>query len=264
VITEHDRLLKLNEERARTVKEELLQHHQAMLRCEDELNALALERTNLESDLYEEKVELPMEIVQPLEVKTPNDPKSRWPKVVVGGMILIGVLLGLGDLGIFNDDGSAPVAHRAVLPTPHDVAPSARNGSEMKGNENVNDTFSSIPPSRNTNSTSDNDYTLPGELPLKIFPGITYASEISYSMRSSVVTLMEVEDTPLITLHLSHAPQSFFIPMKTQFRIVSDGIDPSNGILMARADSKKHDLEIRFEPRRLPLETKVFTNPLPK
>jgi hypothetical protein len=254
VSTERDRQLRQNEEKAQAVKAELVQHHQAMLRCEDELNALAIERTNLESDLDEEKMELPIKTGKPVEVETLHDPKSRWPKVVVGGVVLVAILLGLGGLGMFNNDGSEPVVPRAVLVTPHIVAPST-----TKGNTAAIIKPSSVPLSANVNPTSDKIHSIPNEVQMNILPGITYTSEISYSMKSSAITLVEVSETPLITLHLFHTPQSFFIPMRTAFRVDREGIDTQlNGTLIFIADSRKRDLEIRFESRKLPLERKIL------
>jgi hypothetical protein len=178
--------------------------------------------------------------------------------VALGVLVLAGILLGLNGLGIFDNDGTAPIARQVVLPTPHVAAPSARRGNEATIDTFSSNTFSSIPPAANTNSTSDKIHGIPSELPMNILPGITYSSEISYSMKSSAITLVEISDTPLITLHLSHTPQSFFIPLRTPFRLDSEGIDQPNGTLMVFADSKKRDVEIRFESGRLPLERKIL------
>jgi hypothetical protein len=242
-----EQLLQDNSERATQIKAELVSLRQRMFQHENMLNVLAIERTNLESDSEEEKIAIPIENGSLVEVEIPNDPKSHWPMVIVSGMVLVAILLGLGGLGIFNNDGSAPVAHRAALPTPHVCAPSAK-----KGNEEAIDTFSSTTPVMVANSTSDNVYAVPNELPLMILPGITYTSEISYSMRSSAITMIEVSDTPQITLHLSQAPQSFLIPLRTSFRIDSEGIDQQSGTLMVLTDSKNQDVEIRFEPKMSP------------
>ncbi len=257
--TDRDRRLQENEERARSIKEDLIAFREAMLRSENALNVLAIERTNLECAPGEEHLEIPQELQAFIPTNLAAKSRRIWSKALVGGAVLVALLLGLGGLGIFNNDGSAPVAHRAVLPTPHVVDPSAK-----KGNEESIDTLSSTHPSivanssATANSTSDKIHNAPNEVSINILPGITYISEISYSMRSSAITMVEVSDTPQITLHLNHAPQSFFIPMRTPFRIDSEGIDRQSGALMVFADSKKHDLEIRFEPRRLPPESKIL------
>jgi hypothetical protein len=260
VNTDRDRLLRENEDEARRIKEELLGLREAMLRHENALNALAIERTNLEAQSEDERIEIPPELQAFIPtreiVKTPR----LWPKVAVGVLVLIGVLLGLGGLGIFGNDGVAPVARRAVLPAPHVAMPAVREGPTTKGNEATNVKSSSILPAAKANSTSDKICRMPDEVPMNILPGITYTSEISYSMKSSAIALVEANDTPLITLHLSHTPQSFFIPLRTPFRIDNDRADSEQrkGSLMVFADSKKRDVEIRFESRKLPLERKIL------
>jgi hypothetical protein len=56
VNTDRDRLLKENEDEARRIKEELLGLCEAMLRHENALNVLAIERTNLEAGSEDERV----------------------------------------------------------------------------------------------------------------------------------------------------------------------------------------------------------------
>ena len=258
--TDRDRLLKENEDEARRIKEELTELREAMFRHENALNALAIERTNLESEPGEQPIEISPELRESLQSIKAVNSRRIWPKVALGALVLAGLLFGLGALGIFKNDGSAPIARRAVLPTPPVVVPSARKGSAMKGNEAAIVKSSSIPLSANADSTSGQIHGLHRKILMNILPGKTYTSEISYSMMSSAVTLVEVSDTPLITLHLSHAPQSFFIPLRIPFRIDSEGAYPEQlkGTLMVFADSKKHDLEIRVEPRKLPLERKIL------
>jgi hypothetical protein len=256
-MTDRARLLIENAEKARRIKEELAELHRAMRSKEDELNALASERSNLEIGVDEEIEEFPTEIAQPMNAKTPYDPKSRWPKVVVGVVALVVVLLGLGGLGIFKNDGS-PLAGRSVaLSTPRSSPHLERNG-----NEATVDTLSSIALNQNANSNSEIVGQLPRESPLNILPGVTYTSEITYNMTSSTITLVEVQDTPQITLHLNHAPQSFFIPMKTPFRIDSESNGPNqhNAKLLAFSDRKKHDLEIRFESEKPLPEGRTLSN----
>ncbi len=253
--TDRDRLLKENEDEARRNKEELLGLREAMLRHENVLNALAIERTNLESEPGEAHLEISPELQESLRSLKIVNPPRIWPKVAIGALILVGVLIGLGALGIFDNDGGAPIARQAVIPIPQVAA-----SSTSTGNEKTNDTFYSIPTSTNANSTSDEIYSIPRGEPINILPGITYISNISYSMKSSTITLVEVSDTPLVILHLSRPPQSFFIPLKTPFRVNYEGMDTGqfNARLMVLADSKKRDLEIRFVPRSLPIERKIL------
>jgi hypothetical protein len=247
-----DRRLQENEDESRRIKEELISLHEAMLRHENALNALAIERTNLESLPDEERIEISPVLQESLQSLKTVKSRSIWPKVAVGILVLAGILLGLSGLGIFKNDGSTSIAQR-VVPAPVPVsAPSLAKGIEAPVV-----TSSSIPQPTNTNSTSGNINGAPHAAPMNILPGITYTSEISYSMKSSAMTLVEVQDTPQITLHVTHAPQSFFIPMRTPFRIDRDGKD-TVGTLTVLAYSKKHGLEIRFEPSKLPMERKIL------
>ena len=250
--TDRDRRLKENEERIRSIKAELVQHHQALLRCENELNALAIERTNLEDAPDEEQIEIPPELQAIIPTNPMPQPRRIWPKVTLGGLALVAVLLGLSALGMFNNDGSTSVARRADATHAPVTAPSIG-----KGNEAPAISSSTIPRSSNAILIPNKINNVPNEVPMNILPGITYTSEISYSMKSSNVTLVEVQDTPQITLHLNHAPQSFFIPLRTSFRIDNDRMDTVS-TLMVFTDSKKSDLEIRFESPRLPLERKIL------
>jgi hypothetical protein len=253
---DRDRLLKENEDEARRIKEELVSLREAILRSENALNALAIQRTNLEADSEDERIEIPPELQAFIPTRETVKPPRVWPKVAVGALALAGLSLGLGALRMFDNNGGAPVARQAVLQThSYFVAPSAK-----KENEALIDTFSSIPPSKNVNSTSDNVYGLPGGLPINILPGITYTSVISYSVKSSAVRLVEVSEMPLVTIHVIHAPQSFFIPLRTSFRIDRDRTDTqhSDSRLIAFVERKKHDLEIRFESRKPYLERKIL------
>ncbi len=262
--TDRDRLLKENEERIRSVKEELVQHHQAMLRCEDVLNVLAIERTNLESKPDEEQIEIPPPLQALITTDSKTNSRPIWPKAVLGVLVLAGILFGLGALGVFDNDGGASVSSRMVRTTPDVTAPSATKDSEA-----VVVPSSSIPPTiivnstTNANSIPNKINSIPHAASMSILPGITYTSEISYSMKCSAITLEEVQDSSQITLHVTHAPQSFFIPLKTPFRIDGEGMD-TVGTLMVFANSKKHDLEIRFEPRSVPLERKILAGSSPQ
>ncbi len=253
---DRDRLLQENEDESRRIKEELIALREAMLRSENALNVLAIERTNLESSPGEARIEIPTELQAFIPTNEKANVRRIWPKVAVGAVVLAAILLGLSDLGMFDSDGSTSVA-RGVCLLHLLLLPRLRQAKELKQRPLRLIRFH-YP--TNPNSVSDKINSVPNEVPMNILPGITYTSEISYSMKSSVITLVKVQDAPQITLHLNHAPQSFFIPMKTAFRIDSDaiGIDQSNGRLMVLADSKRHDLEILFERNRIPLERKIL------
>lgn len=243
--TDRDRLLKENEERARSIKEGLIALREVMLRSENELNVLAIECTNLESGPSEEQIEISAELRASIETSETVKSRRVWPKLAIVVAVVVLIALAIGGLGIFENDSSAPVARRAVLPTPEVVDSSA---SKINEAAIVASSISLLP---NANLASGKINSIPTELPINILPGTTYTTEIIYGIKSSAITLVEIHDTPQITLHLNHAPQSFFIPLKTPFRIDSDGIDTKqfNGKLIVLADSKKHDLEIRFEPK---------------
>ncbi len=254
--TDRDRLLKENEERARSIKEELIALREAMLRSENELNVLAIERTNLETAPGEEQIEISQELRASVPMHETVRVSRKWPKLALGVLMVAAVLSVLGALGIFNNGGSAPVAHRVVRTTPPVASPSA-----MKDSEATTVTSSQFSQNLNANSASDKMNNIPHDVPMSIIPGTTYTSEISYSMKSSVIILVEVQDTPQVTLHLNHASQSFFIPLKTTFRVDDEGISSErfNGkliVLSELAESKKHGLEIRFEPSGLSVERK--------
>jgi hypothetical protein len=257
VSTDRDRLLKENEDEARRIKEGLIALREAMLRSENALNVLAIERTNLESEPGEEQIEISPELSASIQVPETVKTRQVWPKLAIVITAIVLVMLAIGGLGIFDNDGSAPVARRVVLPTPEVV-----DSSASRRNEAAIVASSPISTPTNSNSTPDKVNSTPNEVLMNILPGTTYTSEISYTMKSSTVTLMEVQDTPQISLHLNHAPQSFFIPLKTPFRVDSEGISTGqfNGKLTVLANSKKHDLEIRFEPRKFPLEPQLLGN----
>ena len=223
------------------------------MRSENALNALAIERTNLESDPGEEQLEISPELQESLRSLKADKSRRIWPKMVIGALVLAGTLLALGGQGMFNNDGSTSVAQR-VIPIPSRVAAPWPG----KGNEVQTDTLPSIPGSAQRNSTSTKVNEVPAEMPMNILPGTTYTTETTYSLKHSVISVVEVRDTPQITLHLNQASQTAFIPLRTSFRVDSEGLDTEQCKLVVLVDSKGHDLEIRCEPRQWRFERKIL------
>ncbi len=148
--TDRDRLLQENEDESRRIKEELIALREAMLRSENELNVLAIERTNLESSPGEERIEIPPELQAFIPTNEKANVRRIWPKVTVGAVVLAGILLGLSDLGMFDSDGSTSVARHVLTATSPVATPST-----SKRIEAATVAPYSIPLSENPNSVSD-------------------------------------------------------------------------------------------------------------
>ncbi len=253
MIPDRDQRLQDNEDEARRIKEELVLLREAILRHENALNALAIERTNLESAPGEEQIEISPELQESLRSLKIVTSRRIWPKMVIGALALAGILLGLSGLGIFHNDGSTSVAQRAIPIPSHVAAPMPSTGNQVP-----TVTLPSIPGSAQANSTSPKVNEVPAEMLMNILPGTTYTTEITYSTNRSVISVVEVRDTPQIALHINQASQTAFIPLRTSFRIDTEGMDMQHYKMVVLARSKQHDLEIRSEPRQLRFESKIL------